>query len=189
MKSMARYPRKDLSPLTGIICALLAAVLAAGCATGQKERKYKNRTIKKYSSAEAKRTDELIDRYATYVCFFKLDKDADAVSIGITADYVADITGAKKIKKTYFIVDKLIDMSRFTNKKMRQLYAEIGRNFDADWNREKELTLVSSRTEFFKKLDGTSAYRIRFTTFSMEPCDFTITISTDCGVTFTDDIK
>lgn len=172
-----------------IICALLAAAVASGCATTGNQHKYRNRAENTFSSGDAKRAADPIDRYAAFVQHFRLEKDAEAITIGITAEYVADITGTKKTKKTYFIVEKLIDMSRFTDRAGKQLYAEAGRNFDADWNREKELTLTSSKSEFFKKLDAASTYRIRFTTFSPDPVDFTITIDADCGTTFIDNVK
>ncbi len=174
---------------TPIICALLAAAVTVGCATAHTRREYKNKSEKSYPSGEAMSADDPIDRYAAFAQHFKLEKDAETITVGITAEYVADITGAKKTKKTYFIVEKLIDMSRFANSPRKQMYAEIGRNYDADWNREKELTLTSSKSDHFRKLDAASTYRIRYTTFSGDPVDFTITIQADCAITYIDKNK
>ncbi len=177
-----------------IALAGLPALFASGCATtGQKnqekERKYKQSSVKAFSSIAATKSVDMIDRHATSMLFFKLDKSVDALSIGITAEYTADIMGTKKTKKAYFIIEKTIDMSHFKLAKNKIHYAEIGRNFDADWNREKEITLVSNKTVPFKDLDGSSLYRIRFTIFSPETVDYTIRINADCAVTFMDDFK
>ncbi len=183
--------KKNISCVLMIIAlAGLPPLFASGCAaTGQKkERKYKQSSEKTFSSIEAVKAAEPIDRYAASMMFFKLDKGVDALSIGITAEYTSDIMGTKKIKKTYFVVEKTIDMSHFKLAKNKIHYAEIGRNYDADWNREKEITLVSNKTEPFRELDGNSLYRIRFTTFSSENVDYTIRINADCAVTFMDAI-
>lgn len=174
-----------------IFLAGLPALFASGCAaTGQKkEWKFKQSSVKTLSSIEATKSADMIDRHATSMMFFKLDKSVDALSIGITAEYTADIMGTKKTKKTYFIIEKTINMSHFKLAKNKIHYAEIGRNFDADWNREKEITLVSNKTVPFKDLDGGSLYRIRFTIFSPETVDYTIRINANCAVTFMDDIK
>ncbi len=187
-----RHFNKTLSfILMIIILAGLPALVTTGCATAgtKKERIYKQSSVKTFSSIGVSKAAEPIDRYPTATMFFKLDKSVDALSIGIMAEYIADITGTKKTRKTYFVVEKIIDMSQLKFAKNKYHYAEIGRNFDADWNREKEITLVSSKTEPFKNLDGDSIYRIRFTTFSQENVDYTIRINADCAVTFMDDFK
>ena len=183
-----------------IHCILLTLALAglpvlsvSGCATqGKKDnggRTFKLSSAKTFSSMEAGKAAEPIDRYAAFQMFFKLDRSVDAISVGISAEYTADITGARKIKKTYFIVERVVDMSNVKFVKNKYLYAELGRNFDADWNREKEITIVSKKSEPFKDLDGASLYRVRFTIFSPENVDYTLRINADCGVTFLDDFR
>jgi hypothetical protein len=172
-----------------VLCVLLLTSFMSACATGPQIRKYKYSSKKSITGSEAVRTNDQIDRYATLVAYFKLGKSVDDISIGITADYVADITGAKKIKKTYYIVEKIVDISNYKIKNLKYLYAEIGRNYDADWNREKDITIASNKTVPFKTLDENSIYRIRFTTFSTEDTDFVITISADCEVMFMDNME
>ncbi|HOT46266.1 MAG TPA: hypothetical protein PLM53_16000 [Spirochaetota bacterium] len=176
-----------------IIIALagLPALFSSGCATAgiiNKDRKYKQSSVKTFSSIEAVKSAEPIDRHAASMIYFKLDTSVDALSISITAEHTADIMGTKKVRKTYFVVEKAVDMSHFKLAKNRIHYAELGRNFDPDWNREKEITLVSKKTVPFRELDGNSVYRIRFTTFSTEPVDYTVRINADCSVTFMDTI-
>lgn len=172
-----------------ILCSLLAAAVATGCVTAGSRREYQISAKKSFSSAEIRHAGDPIDRYPAFAQHFRLEKEIEAMTVGISAEYVADITGAKKTKKTYFIVEKRIDMSRFASITRKDLYAEIGRNFDAEWNREKELTLISDTSDFFKKLDAEAIYRIRFTTFSPDPVDFTITIEADCGITFIEETR
>jgi len=86
-------------------------------------------------------------------------------------------------------VEKIVDMSKYKYREMRYLYAEIGKNFDSDWNREKDLVIVSNKTVPFKALDEKSIYRIRYTTFSTEDADYIITIGANCEVTFIDSVE
>jgi len=178
-----RKPSFDFSVSSRLI-ALLIATLMPACATGPVILKYKYNNVKSIAGGEAVRTVDQIDRYDTLIAYFKLGKPVNEISINILAEYVADITGAKKTKKTYFIVEKIVDMSKYKYRDMKYLYAEIGRNFDPDWNREKELVIASNKTVPFKALDENSIYRIRFTTFSTEDTDYAITINADCEVTF-----
>ena len=143
----------------------LPALFGSGCATTaaaeKKPRTFKQSSVKTLSIIEAAKSADPIDRYAASMIFFKLDKNAEALSISISAEYIADVMGTKKTKKTYFIVEKVVDMSSLKNRK----------------------------DKYFKNLDGSSLYRIRFTTFSTENVDFTITINADCGVTYLDEIN
>ncbi|MBN2158312.1 MAG: hypothetical protein JW807_02875 [Spirochaetes bacterium] len=167
-----------------LLAAALSATLTSGCVSIQKERSFKQSSVTTVSIENAVPCRDMIDRYTTYMVYFRLEKPVDALSVSVTAEYVADITGAKKSRKTYFIVEKIVDMSRFKNRNLKDLHAEIGRNYDADWNRGKELTLISNDTEPFKSLDADSTYRIRFTAFALENFEFTITVNADCAVTF-----
>jgi hypothetical protein len=167
----------------------MIATLLSACATGSLAQKYRHSGVKFIRGGEAIQTNDTIDRYATMVAYFRLGNPVDEISVSITAEYVADITGAKKIKKTYFIVEKIVNMSKYKYRDMKYLYAEIGRNFDADWNREKDLVLLSDKTVPFKALDEKSIYRIRYTTFSTEETDYTITIGANCEVTFIDSVE
>ena len=183
-RKASRYPA-----VSTLLCVMLVISLMSGCATGPQPRRYKYSGVKSITGSKAFRTNDQIDRYATLATYFKLGKAVDEISIGITAEYVADITGVRKIKKTYFIVEKIVVMSNYKIRNLKYLYAEIGRNYDADWNREKEITLASNKTVPFKALDEKSIYRIRFTTFSTENTGIVITIGADCEVTFMDTIE
>jgi hypothetical protein len=169
----------------------VAAVLHyffVGCASAAVQAYKKSSTIS-IPRDKARITRDEIDRYKTHAVYFKLDKAVDSIKIGITAVFVSDIAGTKESRITYFIVDKIIDVKKFRNAGVRRIYSEIGRNFNLDWNAKKEIVIASENGSPFKALDGTSVYRIRYTTFSRENFVYTITIDADCGVTFMDGIR
>jgi len=126
---------------------------------------------------------EPIDRYETYQVFFTLEKAVPAISVSVSADYVADIFGTKKSRRTYFIVEKRVAIPR-RGGAANAVFVELGRNFDADWNREKDILIASDATRPFHSLNPSDLYRVRFTAFAREPFEFTITVKADCGVAF-----
>jgi len=128
-------------------------------------------------------TAEPIDRYETYQVFFTLEKAVPAISVSVSADYVSDIFGTKKSRRTYFIVEKRVTIPR-RGGAANAIFVELGRNFDADWNREKDILIASDPTRPFHSLNPSDLYRVRFTAFAREPFEFTITVKADCGVAF-----
>lgn len=62
---------------------------------------------------------------------------------------------------TYYIVEKLVDISRYKAEKKSMFY-EIGRNFDLRWNASPLVVLCTDASDPLKKLDP-GLYRIRFT--------------------------
>ncbi len=171
-----------------IICALLV-LSVSGCTANLREKSYRNTAVSAVPLEKAVRTNDRIDRYATYVSYFRLGKDVESMRVGVTAEYVADIMGTKKTRTSYFVVEKIIDMSRLKNKNLTRLHSELGRNFNSDWNRDLEITLASNKSEPFKSLDAVSLYRVRYTAFAEENFTFTVTIQADCAVTFVEEPK
>ncbi len=174
-----------------LACAVIPALVTLviqGCAGGMKRPSYRHQGVKNIPVGTAVR-GEAIDGYEAHVVHFRLEKAVEAMTVGISAEYVADITGKKKYKKAYFIVEKIVELGAAGGKQARRINVEIGRNFDADWNREKDVTIRSLKTEPFRTLDADSLYRIRYTPFSRDPFDYTITVDADSPVTFVDDVK
>jgi hypothetical protein len=181
--------RKHPASSAARACALalivaLPAAAAIGCSANLKNKSYRTTVVAAVPGAPAARTNDRIDKYATYASFFRLGKNVDSITISVTAENVADILGTKKTRKAYFIVEKVIDMTRLKNPNLKHLHAELGRNYNNDWNREMEITLVSTGDEPFKTLDAGSLYRVRYTTFADENFTFIVTIKADCAVTF-----
>ena len=181
--------RTHLAPVSAalmIICAL-PALFASGCTPNLREKSYRNTAVLTVPLEKAVRTNDRIDRYTTFAAYFRLAKDVQSVKVGVTAEYVADIMGTKKKRTSYFIVEKVTDMSRFKNRNLTHLHTELGRNFNSDWNRDTEITLVSIKSEPFRNLDSGSLYRVRNTTFAEENFTFTVTVMADCAVTFVEE--
>ena len=186
---MTRSHHAPASCALTLVCALLA-LSVSGCTANLKERSYRNTVVSAVPLEKAVRTNDRIDRYLTYAAYFRLAKDVERFKIGVTAEYVADIMGTKKKRTTYFIVEKVIDMSRMKNKNLTRLHAELGRNYNSDWSRgDTDITIVSSKSEPFKNLDAGSLYRVRYTAFAAENFTFTVTIQADCAVTLEDEPK
>ena len=164
-------------------CALLT-LSVSGCSASVRSGSFRNIAVSALPRNQAVLTNDRIDRYTTYAAYFRLGKDADRLGVSVIAEYVADIMGTKKTRIAYFIVEKVIDMSRLNNRNLRQLHAELGRNFNNDWNCEKEIALASSKSEPFKNLDAGSLYRVRYTAFAEENFTFIVTLKADCAVTF-----
>ena len=151
------------------LSASLILPLMPGCATGGGPGSYRHRAVKPVPPGSDRRAGAAIDGYEAFVVYFRLEKPVKAITVGISAEYVADITGKKKFKKTYFIVEKIVVIPRGEGKDARRLYPELGRNYDADWNRENDITIPSRKAEPFKALDTAHTYRIRYTAFSPDP--------------------
>ena len=174
---------------TFLLFAALFPLCLSGCSSGA-VRSYEKSSGITIPFGRALQSQEKIDKYDTFMIYFKLERNVDSIRVGISADYIADITGSKKDLAAYFIVEKAMDVNQFKNIKARYVFPEIGRNFDAtDWTREKEIIIVSEHGNPFKDLASTSAYRIRFTAFSSENIDYTIKIEANCSVTFLDSIE
>lgn len=190
-KGMRFTPSTKSGAAKTLACAAILAFMALliqGCAGGMKRPSYRHHGVRNIPVGTTVRGDA-IDGYDAYVVHFRLEKAVESMTVGISAEYVADITGKKKYKKAYFIVEKIVELGAAGGKQARRINVEIGRNFDADWNREKDVIIRSLKTEPFRILDADSLYRIRYTPFSRDPFDYTITVDADSPVTFVDDVK
>jgi hypothetical protein len=166
-----------------LLCALLAFSVP-GCSGNIKNKSYRHSAVSAVPGNQVVRTNDRIDKYTAFVSYFRLGKDVESINISVMAENVADILGTKKTRKAYFIVEKVIDMTRLKNPNLTRLHAELGRNYDTDWKRDANITLVSSKEAPFKNLDAGSLYRVRYTAFADENFTFIVTIKADCAVTF-----
>jgi hypothetical protein len=166
-----------------LLCALLALSMP-GCTGNIRNKSYRNNKTAIVAADKSARTNDSIEKNATYASYFRLSKDVDTIKIGVILEYVSDILGTKKTRNVYFIVEKVIDMTKLKNPRLTSLHAELGRNFDNDWNRDADITLVSDREQPFKTLDAGSLYRVRYTTFAEENYTFIVTVKADCDITF-----
>lgn len=129
---------------------------------------------------------EKIDKENTYEKYFIIKNNEKCIKIIITSTIIDDVFKREKKVKTYYIVEKAVNVSRFRDAGgKRYIFSELGRNFDANWNIKKDALICSSDTDPIKKLDK-NIYRIRFTTFSKEDSNFKIELSSDNAIDFLD---
>jgi len=131
-----------------------------------------------------------IDKNRSFTLYFRPEKNTDYINIEMRS--VITVNGVYKRKrtiKTFFVVEKAIDISKFRKKKSG-IYTEIGRNFDIKWNRQQNITLHTSNDDPLEKIEKTSLYRIRFTTFNHEyiKLEYSLKIKSDCRIIFSEKI-
>ncbi len=172
---------------TALLIAIVLHAALISCATAKKEISYSRK--KAYTgvtnpSLESKKT---IDRGKTYLIYFKLKEKDKCVKFSIHSRVPIESVGEKeKIVKTYFIVEKRIDISSFYREEdtsAKYTYSEIGRNFDHVWNRKQQLTICTVPGDPIKKFD-TGIFRVRFTTFTDEDFRFKIILYSNKEVAF-----
>ena len=146
------------------------------------------KNTKKYMGKTNNETQsrEKIDKENTYEKYFIIKNNEKCIKIIITSTIIDDVFKREKKVKTYYIVEKAVNVSRFRDAGgKRYIFSELGRNFDANWNIKKDALICSSDTDPIKKLDK-NIYRIRFTTFSKEDSNFKIELSSDNAIDFLD---
>lgn len=117
-----------------------------------------------------------IDKGRTYEIPFTIEKQEKCLNISITSIIFDTVFNKEEIVKTYFIVEKAIDISHYKNINSKKFaLSEIGRNFNNNWEIKKEIVICSSDNDPIKKINK-SLYRIRFTIFRQEDFRFKIKI-------------
>ncbi|PKL37722.1 MAG: hypothetical protein CVV44_15380 [Spirochaetae bacterium HGW-Spirochaetae-1] len=131
------------------------------------------------SSGELSPCPDAIDRGKTYQVFFRLEKETRCIRVSVIAQFHPDeFTTKMRVAKTYFTVDRMIDISSF-NKKRNSLFTEMGRNFTGTWDQQRDATVCASITDPLQKLDSQSTYRIRIATFEKDNYQFQVIIHAD----------
>ncbi len=138
------------------------------------------RNTLKGSSSEKIRTADRIDTGKTYEVFFVINEDEECIKVNINAIYMDEVAQTEMSAKTYFIVEKAVDISRFGDAKKR-MFTELGRNFDFSWNRERDALICSSESDPIKKLKK-DIYRIRFTIFRDEEFGYEVNIQSENNI-------
>jgi hypothetical protein len=157
------------------------------CATAKKEISYSQKKTYTGVTNPSLESNKAIDRGKTYMIYFKLKEKDKCVKFSIHSRVPIESVGEKeKVVKTYFIVEKRIDISSFYREEdtsTKYTYSEIGRNFDHIWNRKQQLTICTVPGDPIKKFD-TGIFRVRFTTFTDEDFRFKIILYSNKEVTF-----
>lgn len=167
--------------------ALALVLMAASCSaagknnTTQKGAPYQGDTGKALESADR------IDREKTYEIYFRLTTPEECIRVEMTSRAPESAIEKKvRVIRTFFIVEKSVDLSKFdVRNAARTVFSEIGRNYDQNWNRTKEITLCSTPSDPIRKMDP-SLYRIRFTSFRDDPFSFEIIIYSKNSAVFSE---
>ncbi len=146
---------------------------------------YKNiNNLKGISSREIESRDK-IDDGKTFELFFTLDNDEDCLMIDVSSE-VYDIILNKNVRiKTFYIIEKSVDLSRFGPDKIN-VFSEIDRNYDYNWNAKQKIEICSSATDPIKIFKKNNNFRLRFTVFSDKNFKYEITISSEHRIIITE---
>jgi hypothetical protein len=148
---------------TGVYIVLLFMFLLSKCVSTDRASDLPGNVFSGYSSGTMESKDK-IDKWKTFELFFTLDNPEDCIKINIISEIFDEISNKKIFLKTYFTVEKAVDVSKFS-KENAVLYSEMGRNFDYNWTAKQDLEICSSDSDPIKKLNKSGKYRIRFTIF------------------------
>ena len=153
------------------------------CSSGQQFREYDNIITKEIPVNNGKLSSQSIEKEKTFEITLKLKEPTDCIKIAIASKYYSDTLPQKeKTAKTYFIIERRIDLSQFRVRRKKKFYSEIAKNYNTQWKYKQYITVCSSENEPLKKLRKDSPYRIRFTTLSKKQCWFTIKIHSDVEI-------
>ncbi len=166
------------------IISLLLFFLIFFCQCKSGSVTFYNRSSFKGTTGKEIKSRDIIDKDNTYEVYFILEEKEECIKISISSKIYDEIVGREKLLKTFFVVEKAVDISRFKDSKRKKiLFSELGRNFDYSWNREREIVICSSQIDPIKKLNR-DIYRIRFTTFRNKEYNYEINIFLNSKVDF-----
>lgn len=171
------------------ICLLLSVILLISGCSGMGKRngdEAGNSYSFSDSSTALKRSTDTIDKSITYEIFFSLAESVECITVDLQAVQVQSTFPPDRIpEKTYFIIEKLIDIKRYRSK-TDYTYSPMARNYNNDWETFYPVKICGLKDDPLSKLDA-STYRVRFTVFDPAPVIFMITVNSDAEITFRTD--
>jgi hypothetical protein len=157
----------------------------SGCGSAKGLRVYEHVNSMSGESIRLQKASDDIDTEKTYEIYFRLQKPVDCIKLNITAKYIPDrFSGKKEHILTFFVLDQLIDIRRFRGPQKKYESSEIGRNFDSNWNRMRDLVICTKPEHPLLKLDEKRVYRLRFTTFRKMNFEYRIDLHADSKIIF-----
>ncbi|MCU0821979.1 MAG: hypothetical protein MUC95_05835 [Spirochaetes bacterium] len=123
-------------------------------------------------------SNDKIDTGKTFLVYFLINNEEECIEVNVNAVYTDESIQSEVSAKTFFIVEKAVDISKFGDPGERVYFTELGRNFDFSWNRERELRICTSELDPIKKLRK-DIYRIRFTIFREENFNYEVYIKSE----------
>jgi hypothetical protein len=143
--------------------------------TGGSPAIYKYKIIHNGASKTSLQSIEKIEKEKTYLVNFTIELQEECLLTKITAKPVNSYAGRQNI---YFIVEKALDLHKFKFTDNNEIFSELDRNFNNNWERRTDIEICSSGTDPIKKLEP-GKYRIRFSSLDNNDFDFEITIQTN----------
>jgi hypothetical protein len=146
---------------------------------------FENNNIFNGNSSTENESKDKIDNEKTFELFFILDDNEECMAINISLESYDETLNKYTKIKTFFIVEKLIDISKF-NPDKKSIFSEISRNYDYNWNTKQKIEICSSTTDPIKILNKNNNFRIRFTVFKNINFKYEIIISSKHPVKITE---
>ena len=173
---MKNENNKYLGKTAAVLCFLSAAFVFCKSAPGISDFNIRNSL--KGVSADRLTAEDRIDKGKTYQVFFIINEKEECIKVNVNAVYMDETTQSEVSGKTFFIVEKAVNISSFGDFKKKVLFTELGRNFDFSWNRERDAIICSSESDPIKKLKK-DIYRIRFTVFKDEEFNYEVNVQSE----------
>lgn len=178
-----------MKPLCLSILIALAILTIPHCTADRKTKVYAHPNKLDRQSETLSLSAERIENEETYEIYFTLEKESECIKIDIISSAVFnEFTGKRESLRTFFIVEQLMDLARFGDQKMKNFFSEIGRNFDLNWERKRDIALCTDKNDPLEILKSGRVYRIRFSNFQKQRSDFEVRVQADCRVLYHDRI-
>lgn len=145
------------------LAAISLVLYSLSCTTPGASGDYRRTARFEGISISSEKSDQKIATDTTWQLFFTLKKPEKCIKIVFSSVMKVE-TLKEPIKSeinTYFVVEKIVDISRYKTEK-KSIFYEIGRNFDLRWNASPLVVLCTDEADPLKKLDQ-GLYRLRFT--------------------------
>lgn len=159
------------------LCAVLLILLSCSTATMTGDSNAKTYTFTAHSS-QLPKSRERIDQSTTYELYFTIFENVRCIELSVTAQ---DKNG-KRVRSAY-VLELLIDLSRFPKQPAQPIYTEIAKNFDSNWRFQNKITMCSDMKDPLRRL-STGTYRLRITPFSNNFYNFTVDINSPVPIEF-----
>lgn len=168
--------------LAAVFCSAITMCSGTSVNAGKDDtgREYIN------STENLKQSKEKLENAPAYEVYFTLDKTVECISVSLeTVSVPRKFTEESDPVKSYFVIEKQIDLKSGTNKILKT-YIQTGKNYNSKWEVHNPLKICGNTADPVSRLGG-SVFRIRFTTFDTKPVYFTVTVYTETGVKFSPD--
>jgi len=173
-----------LHNLSGIMVLLLLSALNFNCAGNNiTVEKDENRHEYINSTTNLNISKDKLGESPAYEVYFTLDRTVDCMGISLETSSVPERTRGETIPvKSYFLVEKIIDLKTGGDKK-RRFNIQLGKNYNSRWETHNPIKICVNTADPVSRLDS-SLFRVRFTTFDTGTFYFTLTVYTPAGVVF-----